>query len=128
MTLIFNKITETKTRKTLRNAMPKAEVLLWMKLKGKQLNGYKFRRQYSMGAYIVDFYCPELHLSIELDGDSHFLNNASVQYDQARQQWIESLGISVLRFTNTDVYQNMDAMVLKIMEVIKSKPPRTPPS
>ena len=96
--------------------MPKAEQILWQYLKGKQLSGYKFRRQYSVGAFIVDFYCIEAKLAIELDGDSHFEEGVA-GYDQKRQRFIENLGIRVLRFTNHEIYFDLD----NVLEVIKTK-------
>jgi len=71
--------------------MPKPEALLWARLKSKEL-GYKFRRQYSIGSFIVDFYCPELKLAIEVDGDSHFTDDAE-EADRVRENEIESYGI-----------------------------------
>ena len=64
--------------------MPKAEVILWEKLSRKQMHGYKFRRQYGVDQYILDFYCPRLKLAIEIDGDSHFVTGAE-DYDKERQ-------------------------------------------
>ena len=83
MNRIYNR-RELKTRRqTLRSQMPPAEALLWQQIRGKQLLGYKFRRQYSVGRYVLDFYCPALRLGIELDGDSHFQEGAA-QGDQER--------------------------------------------
>ena len=99
--------------------MPKAEAILWQRLKGRQLLGYKFRRQYSVGSYVLDFYCPKLKLGIEIDGDSHF--QATVQeYDRQRQDFIESLGIKVLRSLNTDIYENLDEV---FESIARSAPP-----
>ena len=78
MTEIFNQSTEKSIRQELRNSMPTAEVILWTRLRGRQLLGCKFRRQYSVGAYVMDFYSPEVKLGIELDGDSHFRGSANV--------------------------------------------------
>jgi very-short-patch-repair endonuclease len=72
MTAFFNRASEREKRRQLRRAMPEPEVLLWLRLKGRQLLGCKFRRQYSVGPYLLDFYTPEAQLGIELDGDSHF--------------------------------------------------------
>ncbi|MGD0919462.1 MAG: DUF559 domain-containing protein [Thermodesulfobacteriota bacterium] len=72
MTKIYNRTVEENNRKILRKNMPKAEVILWSRLKGKRLDGYKFRRQFSVAQFVVDFYCPRLKLAIEVDGDSHF--------------------------------------------------------
>jgi very-short-patch-repair endonuclease len=94
--------------------MPQAEVMLWLKLRGKNVKGYKFRRQYSVGTYIVDFYCAELKLAIEIDGESHFIAG-SEDHDRKRQKFIESAGICFLRFTNTDVYERLDGVLETIM-------------
>jgi very-short-patch-repair endonuclease len=72
MGILFNRFSDNSKRKELRLNMPKAEVVLWSRLKGKQLKGLKFRRQYGVGPYVVDFCCPELKLVIEVDGGSHF--------------------------------------------------------
>ena len=107
--------------------MPLAEVILWTKLKGKQLQGYKFRRQCSIGRYVVDFYCPRQRLAIELDGESHYQNQDVWIYDRERQRFIESLGIRVIRFTNLEVYKNISGVLERIAEII-NKPPLAPPS
>jgi very-short-patch-repair endonuclease len=100
--------------------MPKAEVILWSKLKTKGLNGYKFRRQYSVGKFVIDFYCPRLKLAIEVDGDSHF-SERSETFDKERQDFIESFKISFLRFTNKDVYENLDEVLATIKDRIQKK-------
>ena len=90
--------------------MPKAETVIWSKLKGRQLLGYKFRRQYSVDRYIVDFYCPEMKLAVEIDGDSHFQNDVESN-EKYRQAFIESFGVQFLRFTNEDVFKNLDGVI-----------------
>jgi very-short-patch-repair endonuclease len=85
------------------------------------MKGFKFRRQYSVNQYVVDFYCPELKLAIEIDGDSHF-NDISEKYDKERQKSIESFGIRFLRFTNIDIYDNIDGVLQTIFEWIKENP------
>jgi very-short-patch-repair endonuclease len=95
--------------------MPKAEVVLWGKLKGRQLLGCKFRRQFSIGPYILDFYCPALKLAIEVDGDSHFQDGVT-QYDAKRQAFIESLGIKVVRFLNTEIYENIEGVLQTLIQ------------
>ncbi len=102
--------------------MTKAEIVLWSKLKGKQLNGLKFRRQCSINNYIVDFYCPELKLAIEIDGDVHAYNSRIV-YDKKRQKEIEALGIKVLRYTNNDVIQNIEGVLYDIIATTPHSPP-----
>ena len=72
----YNKPNMKQRRKVLRNAMTQAEIIVWSKLSRRQMHGYKFRRQYSVDQYVIDFYCPELKLAIEVDGDSHFMEAA----------------------------------------------------
>jgi hypothetical protein len=72
VTEVFNRISEKPVRQSLRKALPAAELILWSKLKSRQVNGWKFRRQFGVGPYVVDFYCPALKLAIEIDGDSTF--------------------------------------------------------
>ena len=112
---IYNTRVEYDLRKKLRNNMTTAEVILWSKLKGKQLKGYKFRRQYGIDGYIVDFYCPKLRLAIEIDGSSHDGKEAK-EYDKERQLQIEVLNISFLRFTNQDIYKNLTKVLTKISD------------
>jgi very-short-patch-repair endonuclease len=117
MTKIFNRTDVKEKRRVLRKNMPPAEFILWSKLRSKSLNGCKFRRQYSIGTYIVDFYCPQLKLAIEIDGESHFIDGAD-SYDRNRQSNIESFGVNFLRFTNTDVYERLEGVIDKILERI----------
>lgn len=97
--------------------MPKAEIILWSKLKNKSLCGYKFRRQYSVNKFVIDFYSPELKLAIEVDGDSHFTDGVDVR-DKERQMIIESYDIKFLRYTNREVYENVDGIIESIIENI----------
>ncbi|MFH1392493.1 MAG: DUF559 domain-containing protein [bacterium] len=119
MTIIYNKVSQKLKRKILRNNATKAESILWVKLKNKQLN-YKFRRQYSVGPYVLDFYCPKLKLAIEIDDSSHLERQ---EYDQERQEYIGILGIKFLRFTNKDVYDKLG----EVVKIIKKKLALTPP-
>jgi very-short-patch-repair endonuclease len=115
MTEVFNKTTELYKRRLLRRNMPQTEILLWSKLRGTGLKGHKFRRQYSVKNYVLDFYCPKQKLAIEIDGDSHFADGAE-EYDRERQTVIESYGIRFLRFTNAEVNENIEGVVMRIME------------
>ena len=117
MTELFNKKSEKGKRRSLRDNMPKAEVILWSKIKNKQL-GERFLRQYSIEKYVVDFYCPKLSLVIEVDGDVHYLTKSKIEDDTVRQKYIERLGISFLRFTNADVYKNLNGVITKLIEKI----------
>jgi very-short-patch-repair endonuclease len=92
------------------------------------MNGFKFRRQYSVNQYVIDFYCPELKLAIEIDGDSHH-GYFSEKYDNERQKYIESFGIHFMRFTNEDVCNNIDGVLQMIYKWTARKVllPMSPP-
>jgi len=120
MTELYNRTTEKDRRRELRRNMPDAEVILWSKLQRRQLLGYKFRRQFSVGPYVIDFYCPTLNLAVELDGDNHFRDGAK-RYDKRRQEYIESVGIAVVRFLNTDVYDNLDGVLEVFVREIRRR-------
>ncbi|MBW4678262.1 MAG: endonuclease domain-containing protein [Desmonostoc geniculatum HA4340-LM1] len=126
MTKLYNKTSELEKRRTLRNNSTPAETKIWAKLKGRQVENCKFRRQYSIGAFVVDFYVPELKLAIEIDGDSHFQPDA-IEYDKERQLFLEAKGIRVVRFTNEQVYQQLDEVVEAIAQTICQLRQSTPP-
>ena len=115
---IFNPRKTKGQRKYLRNNMTKAEIILWSKLKGRQLHGYKFRRQHGIGDYIVDFYCPDLNLAVEIDGKTHY-TQSGVLHDQIRTKFLEDHEIFVQRFINAEVKQNVDSVVQKLSAIIK---------
>ena len=120
MTQFFNKSTEKAKRRRLRTDSPTAETKIWSSLRRKNVFGYKFRRQYSVGPYVIDFYCPALKLAVEIDGDSHFIGDA-VEDDKRRQAFIESFGIRFLRFTNRDIYDNLEGVLEAITSVVLAK-------
>jgi len=93
-------------RKDLRSRLTPAEAFLWRYLKGKQLEGRKFRRQHSIENYICDFYCPEEKIAIELDGQVHEYE-VQRQKDIIRDHRLEELGITVIRFENRFVFDNL---------------------
>jgi very-short-patch-repair endonuclease len=95
--------------------MTDAEAFLWKYLMKRQLLGFKFRRQYSVGRYILDFYCPARRLCIEVDGSIHDRPDVKA-YDCMREQYIVSRNITVLRFTNEDVLNNISAVISQISE------------
>jgi len=107
MTILYNQIFQKEKRIYLRKNATKGERLLWWKLKNNQL-GVRFRRQYGIGNYIVDFYCPALNLVIELDGITH---DSKIDYDINRQRYLESKGVVVLRFTEENVRRNLEGVV-----------------
>jgi very-short-patch-repair endonuclease len=110
MTKLFNKTSEKLKRRELRTNMTKAEAIVWQKLRCKQIENCKFRNQYSVDRFVLDFYSPEIKLAIEIDGESHFQEGVA-QYDEERQVFIESAGIQFLRFTNQDVYENLNGVL-----------------
>ncbi|PWU24309.1 hypothetical protein C5B42_00150 [Candidatus Cerribacteria bacterium 'Amazon FNV 2010 28 9'] len=123
----FNSANQKKLRQILRSPMPPAEYILWQYLRRKNLKGYKFRRQYGVDRYVLDFYCPAAHLGIELDGESHCEERA--EYDKQRQDFIEQFGITILRFPNLEIYTNLDAVLDAIALCLPNhQPPLTPPS
>lgn len=99
-------------RKTLRNNLGIPEIILWSHLKDSQL-GTKFRRQHSVGFYVLDFYCPEARLAVELDGATHD-NPAAQNYDIKRDIFLKKLGIRVLRIQNKDALNNLDGVLEEI--------------
>lgn len=102
----------------LRNNSTLSEVLLWQEIKDKKLLGYQFHRQVPMLNYIVDFYCHELQLAIEIDGDSH---DNKVSYDRKRQKELEAYGVQILRFDDLDVKKKigyvLDALASHIQDI-----------
>ncbi|MFH1175208.1 MAG: endonuclease domain-containing protein [bacterium] len=115
---VFNSSIDKNKRKLLRNNMPRAETIIWSKLRNKQ-TGCKFRRQYSVDKFVLDFYCPELKLAIEIDGDNHFVEKEKMNYDNNRQKIIESLEINFLRFQNIEIFKNLNGIMSVIYEKIK---------
>jgi very-short-patch-repair endonuclease len=119
--MIHNRPILKSRRKELRNNVTPAEKLLWSRLQRSNLGGYKFRRQHSVGSYILDFYCPAARLAIELDGDSHFSDDA-IAYDLERTVYLNALRIKVLRFLNTEVYVDIEVVCERILEEIGTTP------
>jgi very-short-patch-repair endonuclease len=107
----------------LRKNSTLSEVLLWQYLKGKQMFGYDFDRQKPVDNYIVDFFCNELMLAIEIDGDTH---NYKIERDIKRQRRLENSGIRFLRFTDEDVKENIEGVVMIIGEWIRRNGKPTP--
>ena len=114
MTIIYNKSNNVIFRKQLRETMTKSETVLWKHLKGKQLN-FKFRRQYGVGKYIVDFYCPTLRLAVEIDGLTH-ANEQVFEKDVLRQRYLENLGIVVKRYGSEQVLENIEQVLEDVFQ------------
>jgi very-short-patch-repair endonuclease len=102
--------------KQLRNNSTLVEVLLWNELKNRKLKGYRFIRQKPIGNYIVDFFCKELFLAIEIDGSTY---NNKGEEDIRRQEELEKLGIEFLRFRDKDVKNNIGDVVQSIVDWIE---------
>jgi very-short-patch-repair endonuclease len=105
-------------RRDLRNNLTPAEAALWKLLKSKQLEGIKFRRQHSVGNYILDFYCTTERLAIELDGAHHFTEEG-IKYDEERTAYLNSVDIRVIRFENKLVFDDPEYVLKEIRSNIK---------
>lgn len=118
MTEYFNKSEFKQRRKDLRNNPTKAEKLLWNVFKGKGLGGFKFRRQYGVGRYVIDFYCVKSKLAVETDGGVHD-SEESQKYDKDREEFIKNFGIRILRIRNEEVESNIEGVINMIMDELK---------
>jgi very-short-patch-repair endonuclease len=103
----------------LRKAGNLSEVLLWNKVKRKQLLGLDFDRQRVIGNYIVDFYCPSLELVVEIDGSSH---DDKIEYDEQRDVYLKSLGLSVIHILDIDVKCNLEDVIIYLKDYISKLP------
>lgn len=121
MTLILNTQKMKLIRKVLRHNQTEAERLLWQKLRNKRLAGLKFYRQFSVGRYVLDFYCPELRLCIELDGSQH-VREETIEYDKERTKFLNSLRIKVIRFWNSEIISNMKGVLESLPKECNSYP------
>ena len=102
-------------RRELRKNLTPAERKLWQKLRMKQMAGFKFRRQHQIGPYIVDFYCPELYLIIEIDGNIH-VDPQITRNDKIRQRELERRGFKVIRYNNNEVIWNINGVLHDILK------------
>ena len=101
----------------LRNNMTEAEKIVWDKLKNRKVFKARFRRQHPVGSFIVDFYCHEYKLAIEIDGEIHLKTEVN-EYDDGRSHDIEKFGIKILRFTNHEVFTDLNKIIVKILKTI----------
>ena len=118
---IMNKPELKSVRKDLRNMSTSAEATLWKLIKGQQIDGLKFRRQHSVGPYILDFYCPQFRLGIELDGEVHSTTEAMDYADNRARFLVNEKNIWVIRFENRVVFENPTRIVEEIREVVKKR-------
>ena len=121
MSTTFNKPQSAKRRKYLRRNMTKAEKILWLKLRNSRLSKLRFRRQYGIYNYVIDFYCPQYRLAIEIIGDVHGYSR-QIKSDLLRKKKIQSLGIKILVYTNQQVIEESEG----VLENILSNLPLTP--
>lgn len=113
----YNSPTLKVRRRTLRKKSTDAERALWQRLRGRQFHGLKFLRQYSVGPYVVDFYCSKQRLAIELDGSQHMETDVENR-DKQRSRYLRSHKIQVLRFWNNEVFQNIEGVLQKVEEAV----------
>lgn len=117
----YNRREYKELRQKLRRVMPLAEVILWQQLQGRRFEGLKFRRQYGVDGYIIDFYCPQLRLAIEVDGDTH----RDSKKDELRSRFIEDFGIAIVRFTNDEVMNNLEEVLKQLSTICARMKRRT---
>ncbi len=115
--LVSNLKQKRKLRRSLRNNATQAEQILWKSIQGKKLDGFKFRRQNSIDRYILDFFCPGANLAIELDGDTHYTDEA-IEYDRIRDEYLQAVGIKVIRYPNHQVLENLDGVLEDIRKYL----------
>ena len=118
MRFIYNDEILKPRRKSLRKSETDTERVLWKYLRNKRFYGIKFLRQYSVGPYILDFYCPEARLAVELDGRQHAENDQKI-YDADRTNYLKDKDIKVIRFWNNDVLKNIESALGEIKRKLK---------
>jgi very-short-patch-repair endonuclease len=102
-----------------------AETKIWVRLRNRELGGFKFRRQHPIDRFVADFCCLECRLVVEIDGDSHL---AHAEYDVARTRWLNYNGYEVIRFTNQEVHQQLEAVLESILRACLARKLSDPPS
>ncbi|MGN6730383.1 MAG: endonuclease domain-containing protein [Candidatus Binatia bacterium] len=117
--------TNIQRARELRNTPTEVERFLWRHLRLRQIDGYKFRRQRTIGKYIVDFVCLEKFLVIEVDGGQHDGENF---YDTERDSWLRSQGFTVLRFWNHEVLSGTEEVLAVIQKALSTPPPSSSPA
>ncbi len=122
MVYIKNKTELKDLRQKLRKSQTEAEKKIWNLIRNRQVQELKFFRQYGLGNYILDFYCPQIKLAIEVDGGQHNTNEG-INSDRQRSNYLATFQIRVLRFWNNDVLTNIEGVYQKIIETINSSQP-----
>ena len=116
---VYNKDNTKEKRRELKKEMTECEKILWKHIRNDAL-GVRFRRQYGIGNYIADFYCPSLKLVIELDGSQHFTEEG-LEYDKSREEFMKNFVIKTLRFNNNDVMTNIEEVLKGIKIYVDEK-------
>lgn len=119
MGVIYNQKYLKNYRKKLRHNLSHPEAILWPYLKNSQL-GAKFRRQHSIGPYIVDFYCPSKRLIIEIDGEQH-TDDCQLHRDKIRDEYLKKLDLKILRIWTNEIYENIEGVIEEIKYRVNSK-------
>jgi len=114
MNFEYNKKGLKTLRRNLRRNQTEAEKELWTHLRRRQVGGYKFIRQYSVGNYIIDFYCADKRLAIEIDGGQHAKNVE--QKDKMKEMYLGMRNIKVIRFWNIEIFKNIEGVLIKIRD------------
>ncbi len=112
---LYNKKELLWHRRTNRQNQTQSEQILWERLRNRQLNGLKFRRQHSVESYVIDFYCPEYRVAIEIDGGYH---EDRMEYDQNRDHFLGACNIRTIRISDQEVIEDIEAMIEKILDFI----------
>ena len=122
MGMAFKPRETSKARQLRANATP-AERKLWQYLSASQLDGYKFSRQNPIGPFICDFVCRAVKLVVEIDGHSH---DSATAYDSRRTEHLRRLGFQVIRFTNEEVFENLEGVLISISQTLAAQPTPSP--
>src|SRR5690348_3964464 len=115
--MLYNNPVLKTRRQELRKDQTETERIVWNIIRNKKCKSYKFLRQYSVGPYILDFYCPKLRLAIEIDGGQHS-EKLRKQYDAERTNYLVGNNITEIRFWNSDVVENLQGVYQKILQII----------
>ena len=114
--LVFNIKPLKPRRQSLRSKSTPAEKILWERLRRNSL-GFKFFRQYSIEGYVTDFYCPDKHLAIEVEGSIHNLPS-SKKYDRYRERYLQAFNIKILKFTNTEIFTHIRDVIKEVKSTL----------
>jgi very-short-patch-repair endonuclease len=114
---MYNDQLQKNRRRYLRKNPTQAEQILWQSVRGKKIDGVRFHRQYGVGPYILDFFCPTTRLAIELDGSQ---NENEKEYDKERGLFLKDKGITVIRFWNEEITKNLAEVLEKINKIQRS--------